>query len=1214
MSQSIRQNNLFAAEDWQKIYRAFTNVNFVSYDFDTLRQSLVEYIRINYPEDFNDFIDSSEFIAIIDLLSWLGENLAFRVDLNTRENFLDTAERRESILRLAKLLSYKPKRNIAAKGFLKVTGVRTNFDVFDSNGNNLNGIRVDWNDPNNPDWYEQLILILNASFIKSHKFGQPVQFGTDAANVNVQVYEIESAYTGNPGVFNFSAIVDSESIPFECVNVSWDKTNNYTERYPNPFGNYHIMYKNDGEGNQSINTGFFVYFKQGTLEFQDFNISIPVENRLLPITVNNINNSDVWVENIDTDGNPTIVWEQVPFLPTNNIIYNDIKKDSRNIFEVLTEENDQISVRFGDGKFSTIAFGLTRVYYRTSYGDRTVIRPTDIQNIAITIPFITENNLTKDLTLFLSLQETITNGAPAETNDEIRSNAPQVYYTQNRMVSGEDYNSFPLADGAIIKAKAINRTYAGHNRFVDINDPTGTYQNTNVIGDDGLLYMEIDNNYAEVSNNSLTPDQIVSDILIPFLGETEFQNFLKQVIKNYAPLCAGYTNLYTIPPINLGQNLMWDRISGSNYSSTGRFVVDSTPLPVPTTQPAVGVGVNIPAQDATDILREGSYIRFRDAGWVKVHSIIDNGKGSTEGFTLTGEGKIRLTKSVLEGDIVEEILPNIRFEFNSSEIDSIKIKILTNATFALFFNISSNSWEILDPPINLNSNGFDVSNNYSYCDDAKKWMILLENINSGGQIWRITARGLRWVFESVEDVRFFYANEYSLSNINTGRAVFDQINVFGTNKVSEIANNFIPPFIPGNVYSNGDLVNYNNTIYQAITSASSTIFNPSDWLPICPSLGEDKIIKIVDNYRYSDGYIEPRRVLVSFTDSDLNGQTDDPNMFDFIIFGNQNPLSPTANNLLFWEQYTSFDNYLYFKPITNVKVFLGNTLQDAIDAMNANYIDVITRPTWSDNTVAYVQTFDGSQYRYYLFDLENVYTVFDNIYPGFVVGDTKIPSEMEIADPSKYKTAIGRNNLNFLWKHFANSDNRIDPAVGNVIDIYALTTSYDYLLREYLLSSDKDAVEPQPPSATQLKIDFQDLEDLKMISDQIVWHPVKYKYLIGSKSEEELRAKIKVVKLPNATLGDGELKARIIELVNEYFAVENWDFGDTFYFSELAAYLHQGLTQQLASVVLVPINEEGKFGELYEVKSEPDEIFISSATVDDIDIIPTNTNTALRIS
>ena len=99
-------NKLLVAEDWTKIYQSFKNAEFKSYDFETLRRTMVTYLRENYPEDFNDYVDSSEYIAIIDLIAFLGQNLSFRVDLNARENFLETAERRESVLRLARLINY----------------------------------------------------------------------------------------------------------------------------------------------------------------------------------------------------------------------------------------------------------------------------------------------------------------------------------------------------------------------------------------------------------------------------------------------------------------------------------------------------------------------------------------------------------------------------------------------------------------------------------------------------------------------------------------------------------------------------------------------------------------------------------------------------------------------------------------------------------------------------------------------------------------------------------------------------------------------------------------------------------------------------------------------------------------------------------------------------------------------------------------------------
>ena len=1222
MSQAIRQSNLFAAEDWRKIYRAFLQVNFVSYDFDTIRASLVEYIRQNYPEDFNDFIESSEFIAIVDLLAWLGESLAFRVDLNVRENFIDTAERRESILRLAQLLSYTPKRNIAAEGFLKITSVRTNADVFDSNGNNLNGIRIDWNDPNNPDWYEQFVLVLNSALLTSNQFGQPLQSGTDTSNARTQVYEINTNSISNPGVFRFNANIDGQSVPFENVSVDWAEDTSYVERAPNPFGNLRVLYRNDGQGNQSANTGFFTYFKQGTLQFQDYNITIPVENRIIDIDTLNINNSDVWVQNINPDGSIIVDWTKAPSTINGNIIYNDLPRRERDIFSVETRTNDQISVRFADGRFGNVAFGLTRIYYRVSIGERLTIRPTNIQSVNINVPYLTSNNLQKNLTLFVSLQETITNSAPAETDDDVKLNAAQVYYTQNRMVSGEDYNVFPLTQAAILKAKAVNRTYAGHNRFIDINDPTGSYQNTNVIGDDGLIYKETSNTETQVTvSTQLTPIEIVSLAVIPAMADQEFQNFLIDAIKNSAPLCSDFANLFVVPPLfgpgNVG--IMWDRITGSNYSTTGRFV-PSQPIPVPTLTQALSLGAATPANDCLDIIKEGSLLRFQNAGWVAVHSIIQDGRGPipgaiAEGFTTTNEGMVRLLSSVEEGDEVVEIFPPIRTTLSTTEIESIQLKIQANATFAIFYNISTDTWQIIDPPIIPPNDGFIYSGSFDYCDPQRKWMIAFEKNAIGGQSWTIHTRGLRYVFESVEDVRFFFVNTYRVVDQDTGGAAFDRIKIFSTNPIAELANSEdIPTWVSGLSYNPGFLVNFNSTIYEALVS-TDTMFISTEWLALCPGLGSDLEMQLVDSYVYPDGYIEPRRVLVSFTDTDQDGVVDDPTIFDQLIFGNQSPFLVNNNNLLFWELYTSFDGYEYYRPLQNVKTFVENTLAEAEDAMDESFINLATRTLWNDGDIAYVRGTSTNDEAFYEFNIDNIYVSGNAIPSGFAVGDVKIPSDqILITNTNKFKVAIGRKNLNFLWNHFAPFDQRIDPSVTNIIDLYALISEYDFLMRQYVKSTDPEAVAPAPPTSTQLAIQFRDLNEVKMISDELIWHPVQYKLLFGAKAPEELRARIKVIKLPNATLSDGEIKSTIIELMDIYFEADNWDFGDTFYFSELAAFIHQGLALQVASVVLVPINAGARFGNLYEIKSNPNELFLSAATVNDIDIIPVNTDTALRIS
>ena len=164
MAQSVRQNNLFAAEDIDVIVRSFSEINFTSYDFDTIKQSMLTYLNNNFPEEFNDYIESSEFIAIVELLAYLGQLVSFRADLNARENFLDTAERKESVLRIAKQLNYKIKRNLPAAGTLKILSVQTNENVSDSLGNDLSNIPIVWDDPSNEDYQEQFLTVLNAAF------------------------------------------------------------------------------------------------------------------------------------------------------------------------------------------------------------------------------------------------------------------------------------------------------------------------------------------------------------------------------------------------------------------------------------------------------------------------------------------------------------------------------------------------------------------------------------------------------------------------------------------------------------------------------------------------------------------------------------------------------------------------------------------------------------------------------------------------------------------------------------------------------------------------------------------------------------------------------------------------------------------------------------------------------------------------------------------
>ncbi len=396
MSESIRQSNLFAAEDYKKVFKAYSFIDYTAYDFDTLKQALINYIQTYYPEDFNDYIESSEFIAIIELLAYFGTSLAFRTDLNSRENFIDTAERRESIIRLAQMVNYVPRRNIPASGLFKIAAVQTN----------------------NPDWFDQFVQICNASFSTLNPFGRPTKSGT-IGSIPTDLYQLDSVPMQNV-TYPTTIAVNGQQYPIDVCNPDFVTNQTIFERDPDPANAFNFIYRNDSLGVSSANTGFFLYFKQGNLINIDTNFEFPVPNRVFPIDIQNINQDDVYVQETDQDGLVISKWLKVPALAGENIIYNSIQNSERNIFDVISGANDSISIRFADGNFGNVPTGLFRTWVRVSANQDLVIRPDNAQGLQITIPYIGFDQQQYTLRVVFNLEQTIGNAAASETNEQIK--------------------------------------------------------------------------------------------------------------------------------------------------------------------------------------------------------------------------------------------------------------------------------------------------------------------------------------------------------------------------------------------------------------------------------------------------------------------------------------------------------------------------------------------------------------------------------------------------------------------------------------------------------------------------------------------------------------------------------------------------------------------------------------------------------------------------
>jgi hypothetical protein len=201
--------------------------------------------------------------------------------------------------------------------------------------------------------------------------------------------------------------------------------------------------------------------------------------------------------------------------------------------------------------------------------------------------------------------------------------------------------------------------------------------------------------------------------------------------------------------------------------------------------------------------------------------------------------------------------------------------------------------------------------------------------------------------------------------------------------------------------------------------------------------------------------------------------------------------------------------------------------------------------------------------------------------------------EFVVPDNTAGNTIVtGRDNLRTKYRRIADINQVIDPSTTNIIDTYVLLRSYDSAYRTWALYDGRSQTKPNPPTVSELGTLFESLESKKSISDQVVYRPVKYKILFGDLASSELQARFLVTKTANSTMSDTEIQSRVIVLINQYFSIDNWDFGEDFYFTELAAYIHNNMIGQISQITIQPVSNDLQTTDLFEISGDSDELFL----------------------
>ena len=454
--------------------------------------------------------------------------------------------------------------------------------------------------------------------------------------------------------------------------------------------------------------------------------------------------------------------------------------------------------------------------------------------------------------------------------------------------------------------------------------------------------------------------------------------------------------------------------------------------------------------------------------------------------------------------------------------------IFSNKPFGLRYDTETKTWKVIsETNLNIGSNFSlgrqgDVSNQKV---DAS-WLLLF---TTDTEFYTVTYRMLRYVFESEQQVRFFYDSSDKIYDIRNNTIVKDKIKILNINTNPAIAGN-------------------------------TTAFTfDKDW-------------EIIEDFRGLDGYVDSKKIQISFYDSDDDGIVDDPTLFEQLVQPNLNPL----------EKFVVLEKY---------KINQGQ--EDYRYTVNNNKVIIVENENQARNQINNVE--DGQCF----------YFVDRNI----VVKLRKSSGDFSLTND--YRVYVGRDKLKFQYIHNADYEARIDPGLTNLIDVYVLTKQYDIEFRQWVNGTVN--TEPLPPSNDFLfNLLSPELNKIKSISDEIVYSPVKYKILFGSKASQDVQAIFKVVKNSEIVISDNDIKTRVLDAISEFFSLENWDFGDNFYFSELSAYVMNRLAPNITNFTIVPKQSDLSFGSLFEIRSEKDQIFISGATIDDIEIISTITASSIK--
>lgn len=409
-------------------------VKYLNKDFKSIRNSMIDFSKVYFPDEYKDFSDSSVGMMFIEMVSSVGDTLSYYTDNQLNEMFIQHSTQRKNVINNARSLGYKTKPSSVSYTKLNV------FQIVPSTGTYSE--RPDYN-------YAMKISDLRVSSKTNSNITfralSIVDFAeSGSSETTVSVYETDST-TNKPTYYLLTKEVDARS------GIYTEKT--YTVGSPQKF--YKILLPDDdiveilsitdSEGNEWKEVDYLAQDSvlteidtRESTEFSEYSTTVPY---MLKYT----KTSKRFVTNVRYDNRTEIMfgagssaYSDEILIPNHNTIHYDYFNqpvDPRNFLNTSV---------YGEVPSNTV---LTIKYLRGAGLEANL--PTD--DLTIIDNYVAEPYAElsgADLTLFNSTIRTslaATNIIPAvgsrgeESLEEISLNAKAYFSAQDRCVTKDDY-------------------------------------------------------------------------------------------------------------------------------------------------------------------------------------------------------------------------------------------------------------------------------------------------------------------------------------------------------------------------------------------------------------------------------------------------------------------------------------------------------------------------------------------------------------------------------------------------------------------------------------------------------------------------------------------------------------------------------------------------------------------------------------------------------